>query len=790
MNLPTSITEKYMRYKAPYTTTRFHEQMHALYGRSGLIEGGNIRPSSALYNQITVEPFVVMINGIMVRTTQEVTLDLPTTLTTPYALYCHTADEHEDTPVILDFIDSNNVKSEYAIIAERGVDGRWERRAPDGILGIAADLREGVAWQWVEQVPDYVPSQSVFTLRDGFLHTGLIYQAMFFRNGVLLDPQAEYLIADHKTLTLISAAASLDIIEGYINKQIAWQEMKVVLDDNLVITFASNHTYLLGRHDLWVFKDGVRQRPDIDYSETTSNSITLSASAKGSRLVIYNCPNTTFSETFVAVAGQTEFDLNHNTYRPNAHELFVFKNGRKLTRDYDYDEVSAQSILLYTDCDAGDIIEIVGLQAGYNDTSINSAMHRRLKLIEDALRADKVLWEKQIATAGQTTFDLLTIAYTPGKHDLFVFHNGKFLTVNIEVHPESTTGSTHAVNASRFIDPNAQFVTEGVLPGHKLRFDAGTPLAIQGGGSTRNANVVAVTSETELLISLDSGAPAAGQSGLTYRITTDDAYTEVDANTVEYTPASGQEAVAGDEFVFVCLPGGAGGIGVVIRDLGIDELFALVQANQTAISANASNISANAAAISTNAGDIQNLSVDIANVQANLTALETLMSDHRPFPDLIPEWYGAQVTDDGEESNKMDVGYPTSEYDEGEKTNAYLFKASDAAMQLGAIDWQGTIPRSFRSWEANAIQLRFATSSTSTGTNYVQLYIYKNGTILTTTPQYASSGTGQWETITISSGSIQALGNWSTWDRLRIKVKVGVRSGAVVKIGMLRINAK
>jgi microcystin-dependent protein len=174
--------------------------------------------------------------------------------------------------------------------------------------------------------------------------------------------------------------------------------------------------YVMGTNALWVFRNGARQIIGNEYNETTPTSVTFTfALSAGEQLVFIQMGSTNGNmavaarQEFIATASQTVFNTAF-TYAQNTNELFVWSGGvlQWVGAGNDFVETSPSQITFNVGRSLGERI-IIARIGDANATAMN-------------------LWEKVIATGGQTVFNL-TGSYVPGSHSLQVFRNGKLLTV-------------------------------------------------------------------------------------------------------------------------------------------------------------------------------------------------------------------------------------------------------------------------------------------------------------------------------------------------------------------------
>lgn len=100
----------------------------------------------------------------------------------------------------------------------------------------------------------------------------------------------------------------------------------------------TNFSYTLGTNSLEVYLNGVRQRVNVDYVESSESSFTFishtfvtgdSITAVG-QVALVTSPSNPFgtsTEVQIATSGQTVFTITSNSYIPNNGSLRVYING-------------------------------------------------------------------------------------------------------------------------------------------------------------------------------------------------------------------------------------------------------------------------------------------------------------------------------------------------------------------------------------------------------------------------------------------------------------------------------
>lgn len=140
--------------------------------------------------------------------------------------------------------------------------------------------------------------------------------------------------------------------------------------------------------------------------------IPTSGNAAGGETV--NANNTLQRQRFTAAEGQTDFTLTEFSYVPNTGSTIVFYNGSAQQLPADYVELSSTVIKLNFDCNAGDVVDVIGF------TGI-SAVVENIRLFNNSVVATAV--QTQISTA---------VAYRAGTSSTAVYENGVRLVPGVD----------------------------------------------------------------------------------------------------------------------------------------------------------------------------------------------------------------------------------------------------------------------------------------------------------------------------------------------------------------------
>jgi len=132
--------------------------------------------------------------------------------------------------------------------------------------------------------------------------------------------------------------------------------------------FSFTFTYTPGTDDLLVFSAGQLQTNNLDYLESSSNTITfIHGRVAGERVSAIRISGgggpgagaPQLYQRFTATAGQTILNITSGSYTPGNDSLRVFKNGKKLTLPNDYTEPSTTQVILAVPAAAGAIYELI-----------------------------------------------------------------------------------------------------------------------------------------------------------------------------------------------------------------------------------------------------------------------------------------------------------------------------------------------------------------------------------------------------------------------------------------------
>jgi hypothetical protein len=284
-------------------------------------------------------------------------------------------------------------------------------------------------------------------------------------------------------------------------------------------------TYSPGTDNLAVYRNGLRLLLGQDYTETNSNTVTLTSGVDAGDQLLFESGRI-ISEDISAIAvsverqtanaQQTVFTLLSITYFPGNNSLAVYRNGLKLSLGLDYAETNSATVTLTDAVAAGDQLTF---EAG--------------KLVS---QQDPGTIVSQVITSSldQTVFSLTTIAYTPNVGNLAVYQDGLRLISGTDYTETNSTTVT---------------LTTPALAGRQFMFEAGYTLTQPAPVAAAAQLIAATAGQTVFALSSMTYVPntlslSVFRNGL--RIVCGLDYTETNSNTVTLT----SPATIGDQFVF------------------------------------------------------------------------------------------------------------------------------------------------------------------------------------------------------------------------------------------------
>lgn len=188
-----------------------------------------------------------------------------------------------------------------------------------------------------------------------------------YRNGLKLDVGADYIETNSATVTLTAGAAAGDQFTFEAGKMLSQPVSATVQTQTITSSlgqtvFALTLSYTPNIGNLAVYKDGLRLISGTDYTETNSDTVTLTTPALAGRQFMFEvgqtlaqpAPVAAASELKTATASQEEFVLTGLTYVPNTLSLSVYRNGLKLVVGQDYTETNSNTVTLTSPAALGD----------------------------------------------------------------------------------------------------------------------------------------------------------------------------------------------------------------------------------------------------------------------------------------------------------------------------------------------------------------------------------------------------------------------------------------------------
>lgn len=174
-------------------------------------------------------------------------------------------------------------------------------------------------------VPQYVRNISdIFTIKN---------------NQFLLPDNTSHTVSENK-ITLTTAPISTDKIQLlYFNRQLGLTaNTNLILDpikkfDGNATTFPLTVDGLLftpiSVYNVYVIRSGVYQRPDIDFTTSSSNIIFSTAPVLGEEIIVFYSYNNLNQNQYITdyIADGTSSTVNLGMTPPNADDLFVLRNG-------------------------------------------------------------------------------------------------------------------------------------------------------------------------------------------------------------------------------------------------------------------------------------------------------------------------------------------------------------------------------------------------------------------------------------------------------------------------------
>lgn len=217
------------------------------------------------------------------------------------------------------------------------------------------------------------------------------------------------------TATVAAGVATVDITGGGGGGATQLYEKQIAAGGQTVFDLTVG-TYVVGSDTLFVFRNGKKLVKITEYTETDADTVTLANPAIAGDVFEFIVPAAGNGEgecykrdDFVATAGQTTFTTS-NTAPPEVTNTMVLSGGVLMvhgaTEDYTF---SGNDVVFNTPRVLGEKVAVIKVLCGAGGGGGGGG--------------GLVNYDKQVATAGQTIFDL-TFTYVVGDGGLFVVVNG------------------------------------------------------------------------------------------------------------------------------------------------------------------------------------------------------------------------------------------------------------------------------------------------------------------------------------------------------------------------------
>ena len=127
--------------------------------------------------------------------------------------------------------------------------------------------------------------------------------------------------------------------------------------------------------------------------------------------------------------------------------------------------------------------------------------------------------------------------------------------------------------------------------------------------------------------------------------------------------------------------------------------------------------------------------------------------------------------------------------------NYYQWTSSVASLNMYTVAVRVRLPKDFSAWAtSNALQVDYATSSTSTANNFLDTRVYletNSTTAVAATTNSVSAVANTWTTVTIDDSVLNdgSAPDWNGADQqATIYLRMGALSSNTVRIGEIRLN--
>ena len=360
---------KHIKFRAAYTPSMsFNPAKEQLVGEASKVLYG-LQVTGPAGGPFNVHPGAFISGRTIVKITATQTIDSPGALVAPFVMYAFTSDEKDATDVIINYAEDQLIPVNAVILGE--FDGLGLRSAPRpcSIREIDQSSKGGI----IERVTvETTGGETFFDNLDIPFTLSRGSNLWVFRNGlkIAFEQAGVSTIAgwNFTTKNQINIVGSSIVVaadenwEFILDDQIEFQQQYIGTGATLIYSLTFG-TYIPGARNLLVFKEGVLQRPGVDYTEDNTTNITFSIAPAVDEVVeLVKHNGIIFAEENDALALQTNFELNDNRIRASRFGVFIFRNGLKLLPDEDYTELGSEEIQLIVASVLNDRVDIYNLR--------------------------------------------------------------------------------------------------------------------------------------------------------------------------------------------------------------------------------------------------------------------------------------------------------------------------------------------------------------------------------------------------------------------------------------------
>ena len=326
-------------------------------------------------------------------------------------------------------------------------------------------------------------------------------------------------------------------------------------------TVFTTPNYTVGIGGLEVYSGGLRQILGIDYTETSSSSITFTSGRELGELIVFvttvvavGSLGSTISQYASYVVGTASDTYNGSTtvvnlpftYVQDGKTLQFFYNGQMLTPVVDYAETSTTSITLASAMVVDARIMARSLSGG----SLANAV--------TFYREDYIVGTASGSYTGSTTVFNLTNTYTPGGTNLQVYLDGDLQTKGVGIDYLETSSSIVTFNNALVTGQKVTFTfSQSVAPAGTVSSGTANQIAYypSTGGTVSGSSVTSVGVNGLLLPDGTATTPSVAFSGNTavgiYRTGTSLGLTAPASGNIQTRVNNVQMLVANDTEVFI-----------------------------------------------------------------------------------------------------------------------------------------------------------------------------------------------------------------------------------------------